>query len=359
MNILTTYHLSLITNKKGIALILTFIFMVSLTVVVVAYLFMVIYGTRNFGAQANNVRAGYLAEAGLNHAVWYLTNTAPDSSTDGSWRTTAYPADPGASPTDPQQESLGEGTYTMWVETSGSDIQVTARGTVAGIERIIRETITLPNTQPAAFNYVQYSDGAIDFNNSSGSVTGDLAATGTVDNESGMTITGTITESSSVVAPTVTTSSYESIADTTISGNHTFSAGTYSGIYYVDGRVTINDNVTFNGTIVSTGNIILTNTDNFSSTPTSNYPALVSDAAITGNRMGSATINGLVFATTSISFPRATSNTINGSLISGGNVTLTSGSGWAITYDSDLANNSPPYFTEGTASTTGDSWIEL
>jgi len=333
--------------------------MISLTVITVSYIYMVTYGTRNVSAQVNNVKGGYLAEAGLNKAVWFLNNTAPDNTTDGSWRTTAYPADPGPNPTDPQQENLGNGTYTMWVETSGSDIQVTARGTLNGVERIIRETITLGTTVPAAFNYAQYANGDIEFNSSSGTVTGDIATTGTVDNESGMTITGTITEGSSVVAPTVNTSSYQSIADTTVSGNRTFSAGTYSGIWYVDGKVTINDNVTFNGTIVATGNIVLTNTDNFASTPTSNYPALVSDATITGNRMGSAIINGLVFAATSINIPRGTSNTINGSLISGGDIDLNNGSGWSITYDSDLASDPPPYFIEGSGSATGDGWVEL
>ena len=83
-----------------------------------------------------------LAEAGLHRAIYYLINgnTAPDSSTDGSWRTTAYPADPGAGASDPKQESFGDGTYTMWVETSGSNIQITARGIMNGFERIIRRT---------------------------------------------------------------------------------------------------------------------------------------------------------------------------------------------------------------------------
>jgi len=229
------YIFRCLKNQKGVALILTFIFMVSLTVVIGGYLFMVTVETRSAATQSNNIQALYLAESALNHAVYYLTNTAPDSSTNGSWRTTAYPAAPGPGDTDPQQENLGNGTYTMWVETSGSDILVTGRGTVGGIERIIQEIITITSGTPEAFDYASYSDGDIDFDSSSGTVTGDLATTGTVDNEGGMTIIGTITESSSVVAPTVSSSSYESIADTTISGNHTFSAGTYSGIYYIDG----------------------------------------------------------------------------------------------------------------------------
>jgi len=169
----------------------------------------------------------------------------------------------------------------------------------------------------------------------------------------------TITESSTVVAPTVNMASYAAIATTSYGSNHTYNAGTYSGIHYVDGRATIDDNVTFNGTLVATGNIVLTNTNNFVSTPTSNYPALVSDATITGNRMDSAIINGLVYAATSINFPRGTSNTVNGSLISGGDIDIDRGSGWSITYDSDLASDPPPYFTEGSGSATGDGWKEI
>ncbi|MBN1870631.1 MAG: pilus assembly PilX N-terminal domain-containing protein [Candidatus Omnitrophica bacterium] len=346
-------------REKGIALILTLIFMVSLVIIVAAYLFMVTYDTRNAGAQFNNDKALYLADAGLNKAVWYLTNTAPDGSTDGSWRTTAYPANPGANPTDPQQESLGDGTYTIWVETSGSDIIVTAQGTVGNIVRTVRETMTLASGVPEAFNYVHFSGGKIDFKDSSGTVNGNLAAAVTVDNEGGITINGTITEGSSVPVPSVDLASYAAIAGTTVIGNRTFTSGTYNGIWYVDGRATINDNVTFNGTIIATGNIVLTNTDNFMSNPASNYPALVSGGRITGNKLATSTINGLLFAATSIDIDQGSNNTVNGSLISAGNIGLTKGSGWSITYDSDLADNPPPYFSAGSGSASGDGWQEI
>jgi len=367
MNKVKQYLLRRLKDQKGVALILTFIFMISLIIVVSSYLYLVTVETRNATGQSNNIQALYLAESALNHAIYYLTNEAPDETTDGSWRTDDYPTDPGPGDTDPQQETLAPGkTYTMWVQETdpvSSEIIVTGRGTVGGIVRVMQEMITLTVTSSSsATEYASYSDGDIDFDDSTGTVTGDLATTGTVDDEEGMTITGTITESSGIEATTVTSSSYEAIADTTISGNRTFSAGTYSGIYYVDGKVTINDNVTFNGTIVATGNIVLTNTDNFVSTPTSNYPALVSDATITGNRMGSSTINGLVFGASAINFPRGSSNTINGSLISGGDISLNDGS-WTITYDSDLDSDPPPYFTfpSGTASVTatGANWDEI
>ena len=347
-------------NNKGVALILTFIFMVSLVIVVAAYLFLVTYDTRNVSAQINNEKALFLADAGLNKAVWYLTNTAPDSSTDGSWRTTGYPADPGADSADPQQESLGDGTYTMWVETSGSDILVTARGTVNSIERIIQETVTLAVTIPEAFNYAQYAGENIDYKSSSGTITGSLNTVGNVNNEGGMTITGSVTEGSAVIVPTVDMDSYATIAGTTVSGNKTFNPGTYSGIWYVDGKVTIQDNVTFNGTIVATGNIILSKTDNFTLNPTSNYPALISGGNITSSqKMKTANINGLIFAVGDIVINMATNNTVSGSVISGGKTDVKNGSGWLVTYDSNLASDPPPYFSEGNGGASGDGWREI
>ncbi|MCK5083705.1 MAG: hypothetical protein KAR31_12415, partial [Candidatus Omnitrophica bacterium] len=292
---------------------------------------------------------------------WYLTNTAPDNSTGGSWRTAIYPTDPGANPTDPQQESLGDGTYTMWVEPEpfGSDIMVTVRGTVNNIERTIRETIMLASSVPQAFNKVQYSGGNINYLNSSGTITGDLDAVGTVDNEGGMNIPDTITEGSTVAVPSVDTAAYALIADMTVSGNMTFNPGTYNGIWYLDGKATIKDNVTINGTIIATGNIVLTNTDNLTVTPTSDYPALVSDGKITGGKLKTSTINGLIFAATSIDLNQGANNVINGSIISAGDIDMKNGSGWSITYDANLASNPPPNFTAGSGSASGDGWQEI
>ena len=47
-------------------------------------------------------------------------------------------------------------------------------------------------------------------------------------------------------------------------------------------------------------------------------------------------------------------------IISGGDIDLDSEDDpeWTITYDSDLASDPPPYFTEGSGA-TGDGWVEL
>ena len=129
-------------NNKGVALLFTFMILVAMTISTVAYISLVQYSTRNAGNQVSDSQAFSLAEAGLHKAIWYLINgnTAPDGSTDSSWRTTAYPTAPGAGLNDSKQESFANGTYTMWAEASSGNVQITARGTMNGIERIIRQT---------------------------------------------------------------------------------------------------------------------------------------------------------------------------------------------------------------------------
>jgi Tfp pilus assembly protein PilX len=141
-----------VRNSRGVALILTLLFMLTLTVIVAAFLFMGSEGVKHARVQIEDAKTFYLAEAGLDRAIWYLRNTAPDGSTDGSWRTAAYPATPGPNPTDPRQEALGEGSYTMWVEDSGPDIQITATGSVNNMQRTIRQLGVLSGGWIAAAN---------------------------------------------------------------------------------------------------------------------------------------------------------------------------------------------------------------
>lgn len=126
-------------NNKGSVLILTFLFMTTAVVITMAFLSMVRYDTTLVDSQSNAVHALYIAEAGLNKAAWYLLNTAPDNTTDGSWRTAAYPTAAGSDPTDPQEESFAGGTYTIWVDDSGGSILLTSKGAYNGITRTVHQ----------------------------------------------------------------------------------------------------------------------------------------------------------------------------------------------------------------------------
>ena len=157
----TIYDMRYTKCEKGVVLLFTLMVMITLTSVVGAYLGFVQYSTRSTGAQISDSQAIYLAEAGLHKAVWYLLNTAPDNSTDGSWRTTAYPAEAGPDPNDPQQESLGEGTYTIWVEDSASNVKITARGTAGDLSRTIEQTVTVES----GWTEIIYDEFESDFGN--------------------------------------------------------------------------------------------------------------------------------------------------------------------------------------------------
>jgi hypothetical protein len=132
-------------NSRGSVLILTFLLMTTATVILLAYLSMVKHHTVFANSQLNGMRALYISEAGLNQAAWYLLNTAPDTTTDGSWRTTAYPAVSSSGSNDPRQESFEGGTYTMWVEDSNGDILITSRGVYRGMTRTVHQREHLNN----------------------------------------------------------------------------------------------------------------------------------------------------------------------------------------------------------------------
>jgi Tfp pilus assembly protein PilX len=130
-------------GDQGFILISTFLFMLTLIVIIATYAAFVSSDARNSSSQVDNAKALYLSESGINKAVWYLENTAPDDSTDGSWRTSGYPVPAGPDPTDPQQEPFAEGTYTMWVEDLGVGILITSRGEVNHARRVVQQRFSL------------------------------------------------------------------------------------------------------------------------------------------------------------------------------------------------------------------------
>ncbi len=124
--------------------------MVVLVVLATTFLNMVVVNVKSSGSQYSSDRALYLAEAGVQEAVYYLRNTAPDGSTNGTWRTVGYsggtpstPCTGWTSPTNPCQETLGDGSYTVWAEDSGNyQIKITSAGTCNGLTRTVQAYAT-------------------------------------------------------------------------------------------------------------------------------------------------------------------------------------------------------------------------
>jgi hypothetical protein len=124
------------TDRRGSLMLLALMFMTVTAVLASVFLYTVSVTNRLAGSQESNLKAFYLAEAGFNKAIWYLHS-------DGSWWTVPYPAPAGPGANDPKNESLGDGTYTMWVEhLEDSSVLVIARGEYRGLTRIVRVVVT-------------------------------------------------------------------------------------------------------------------------------------------------------------------------------------------------------------------------
>ena len=100
----TRYKIRDVRYEKGVALLFTLMVMIVLTSVVGAYLGFVQYSTRSAGAQISDSQALYLAEVGLQKAIWNLMRTAANGGQGENWTTAGT------------TENLGEGSYTMVVE---------------------------------------------------------------------------------------------------------------------------------------------------------------------------------------------------------------------------------------------------
>ena len=211
---------------------------------------------------------------------------------------------------------------------------------------------------PEAFYYAihagnLYTADDIDFQSSSGTVTGDISDSDEVQNEGSMTINDTIYEGddSNTTLPFCNISYYADIADTSVSGNETFNTGgsPYSGIYYVDGDVTIQSNVTINGSVIATGDIDLQNSHDVIINPVYPYPTLIAAGDIDADSLSDSTLGdssdgGIVYARGNMSMDNLDTVTFYGNIIAGGNIVMTNGSDFTVTYDSDIESVSPPFF---------------
>lgn len=91
-------------RKNGAALILTFLIMVTTASVVIGFLLMISTQARETGSDAASSKALWLAEAGLQKAIWNLKTPLGSGGQGEDWETTGT------------TESLGDGNYTMLVD---------------------------------------------------------------------------------------------------------------------------------------------------------------------------------------------------------------------------------------------------
>lgn len=124
-------------GQKGMVLMLTFIIMVMLTAIVVAFIYLTSTRTKVLGYDTASHKALGLAEAGIQKAIYYLRYGG--GLTDGAG--TIGPV------------NLGDGSYSVVVTkdpSSGGVVKtVTSTGTVSGINRTIKRTVTVGSYQTA------------------------------------------------------------------------------------------------------------------------------------------------------------------------------------------------------------------
>jgi len=322
-------------NKKGISVIAVVAVMLALSllgIVAVALLGSV----SSLGVDYLKARqAFYIAEAGRH---WYLESLQSDN----NWSDNATTGDRGP-------KNFAGGSFVITVSNCMADsITVTSAAVVTGYEsQSIQRVVSCDVSRglPTAFNYAIY-------------VGGSIHTQGAED----FSVTGQQKEGVSDF-PTVNFSYYQSIANHVETGAYTFSSGTYTGIWYIDGNVTFGSDVTLNGTVIATGNIDMKSQSNITITSTLPYPALVSDGNYEFNNAHNINITGLVFVGADLSgnllTQKAEDITFIGSVLVAGNFNAQNSEDMSLIYNTEIASNPPPGFSGGSQNIMMSGWKEV
>jgi Tfp pilus assembly protein PilX len=245
-----------------------------------------------------STQALFLAEAGMQYVLESLSN-------DSDW-----------SDNSDILKSMANGTFNIqYITKAPNSATIKFTGTKENVTRKFTANFT---KHLLAFNYAAY-------------IGGEMHTQDATD----LTITGEVQENATNL-PTVDFSYYESIADHKIYQNQIFTAGTYTGIWYINGNVTVNSGVTINGTIITTGNINMNDNSNINVTATSPYPALIANGNFIFQNTNNITINGLIYVGADMSgnfnLQEAEDINITGVVIVAGNFQLQYSDDVTITY---------------------------
>jgi len=358
-----------------------------LTSVVGAYLGFVQYSTISTGAQISDSQAIYLADAGLQYAIYQLTDSdyRGNVSRDENNPTTG-------------SANLGEGSYTFEIyrgalEAADEDtFYITSTGTVSGLSRQITESVTVT---PAVLERAIHGDGNHDvkLDNSAGTITGNVSCVKNIKPDSlpaGLTVTGTVTDKDSnppestisASIPLGVGTTYYNLANDAgnpglldMSNDIKFtSSGTYTGTWYSGKKVKIEaSNVTINGVLVAEDDIefkkgvtdIVINPKAYYTTQ--NYVALIAgdkiDAKVDhGVGLLNSTISGLVYAEGDIKFNDTTNIRFNGTIVGLKKIELKNATNLIVTYDAGIFTPAISGFTYTSGDVTvtpQNDWNEI
>jgi len=282
----------LLSNQKGMALITTLIFVFVLVTLAVALLTMTSNDTKLSALQRESTRAFYLAETGIEKALWYI-NFSPYNADGLDWRTTE--AEPYSDYVGPSEEDFsvvvttveeddGEATKIKFISTGVVNKNGQYNKGKRKIEVILEKGVAQNNSLSYNFAILAKSDITIKGNlkvngdihsNGDLTVTSDIAFTSTPETAT-VSASGIITgypdgiKAEPQLVPRVDFDYYRGIADTHINEDmspdyiqHYDVKGeiNLTGITVIEGDVIIQPPCTkvtiTNGAILATGNITI------------------------------------------------------------------------------------------------------
>ena len=282
---------NLLSNQKGMALLTTLIFVFILVTFGVALLTMTSNDIKLSALQRDSTEAFYVAEAGIDKALWYL-NTPEDNGGEGlEWRPNE------------EKESYPAGStnyYKLTVEDTAEQdiIKITSRGVVSDgnkvygsrkIEVEAKKAIS-PSPSLLVYNYAIATEGDLTFRGDI-EIDGDVHSNGDISLVSGDTeITGEATASgvlnqlgsanyATQMYPKIDFEYYKVLA---INNGSYYETGVVfndstelNGIYFIEGNVEIMQNADLNiingGAIFATGTITVTAKPTINRTQTAGY----------------------------------------------------------------------------------------
>lgn len=236
-----------------------------------------------------SIQALFLAEAAMQYEFESLSQ-------DPDWSNNS----------DSLNKPMAGGAFNIeYIDRTPSSATIKFTGTKDGVSRKFTANIS---KEIPAFNYSVYIGGVLNDQNATN-----------------LSITGEVEENATAL-PRLNLSYYESIADHKFYQNRTFTAGTYSGIYYIDGNVSIESGVTINGSIIATGNINMSHSSNINVSATQSYLAIATVGNFIFQDAEGVTINGPIYVgvdmTGNFLSQGVEDITFNGTIIVAGNFNL-------------------------------------
>lgn len=234
--------------------------------------------------------------------------------------------------------SMGPGNVVVtYLDQTTTTATVRADGVVQGITTSASQTFRASGI--VAFDKAIYTEKDIIVDGAAtGNIYGPVSAAGDIDDGSGVVFHEDVDSNDpDVSVPTPDWTYWQSLADQTIVGNYSFEAGTYNGIYYITGDVTVKSNVTLKGSIVSRGGVTLNGAANVTIDAVPPNPAIIAEGEISITGSANLNINGFVFSLNSLKLAGNTDVTMVGGVVAKKDVTLSGNSDVDFSYDDSYA----------------------